>query len=353
MSSTRINLAQLPGMALTTIFSQCDPYTLADVNSTFIRSIINTTAFRCAWTCELANSAHLPTTISHIDDIQLIRSQVIGKISSFVGTMSWITPEYVRALRIHRPRLLNVIAPGLLWESLASQREDVASLVAELSDIDLSMVGGRLARELIEHYGSVRLMVWMESNGLDFVELAKNECCFDFALLRRWVEDSRTDMFAFLTTKGICVPIRTLVDHALANSTPELVDFLMSLDDEDKPSWDDLLLMACAEPKTTCAVFAMAVRRTRPGVLWTHAGLCVAGHVHADSAAYEKFLVIRQMPGADRWLAKSLRGVTPIERLCERLTFENLCMLAPFFREYIALGVPAAGMPSSVALFCQ
>ncbi|ORX73870.1 hypothetical protein DL89DRAFT_263886 [Linderina pennispora] len=320
--ATTPSLVQLPVMVLTKIFSQCDPYALTDVNSTYIRSIINTTVFRCAWACELANGASLPTEISRISDIQLIRSQVIGRVSRF--------SEFVRALRMHRPRLLNAIAPGLLWESLAGQREDVASLVVELSDVDLSMVDGRLARELIEHYGSVRLMVWMENNGLDFVELAKNECCFDFALLRPW---------------EIRLPVRTLVDYALSNSTPELVNFLMTLDDEDKPSWDDLLLMACAEPKTTCA--------TQPGILWTHAGLCVAAHASADSAAYEKFSVIRQMPGADKWLARSLQGVTPIERLCERLTFENLCMLLPFFREYIALGVPPTGMPSSVALFCQ
>ncbi|KAJ1955205.1 hypothetical protein EC988_002008 [Linderina pennispora] len=351
--ATTTSLVQLPVMILTKIFSQCDPYALTDVNSTHIRSILNTTAFRCAWTCELANGASLPTEISRISDIQLIRSQVIGRVSRFVGTTSWITREFVRALRIHRPRLLNAIAPGLLWESLAGQREDVASLVVELSDVDLSMVDGRLARELIEHYGSVRLMVWMENNGLDFVELAKNECCFDFALLRPWVEGSCIDMLAFLNTKGIRLPVRTLVDYALSNSTPELVNFLMTLDDEDKPSWDDLLLMACAEPKTTCAVFTLAVHKTQPGILWTHAGLCVAAHVSADSAAYEKFSVIRQMPGADKWLARSLRGVTPIERLCERLTFENLCMLLPFFREYIALGVPPTGMPSSVALFCQ
>ncbi|KAI8322047.1 hypothetical protein GQ54DRAFT_297646 [Martensiomyces pterosporus] len=347
-------LAALPPALLAMVISRTEPQTWWGSDSPGIRKIINTTAFRAAWACQLANSTHLPATIACIGDVGLICRSVLQPITELFGSEAWISAEFVRALKMNRPKLLNALAPGLLWSSLLSGRQGVASLVVQHSSIDLGMLGGALVREVLARQPALWILEWLELNGLDFADLYRREQCFDMSLVTQWVLASRVDLLQFLTAHGMQLPVRSLLDYALSNSSPEMVAFLMGLGaEEDRPTWNDLLLMACTEGSTRPDVFVFVAGNTRPGVVWTHGALCLAAHATSDNAAYLKFSALRRMPGAAEWMARSLSGCTPIQRLCDLLTYENVWALSPFIRDYIDLGVSPAGMPSAVAFICQ
>ncbi|KAJ2392668.1 hypothetical protein GGI05_002614, partial [Coemansia sp. RSA 2603] len=66
-----------------------------------------------------------------------------------------------------------------------------------------------------------------------------------------------------------------------------------------------------------------------------------------------KFSILRSHPEATAWIIRSVRGRTPIQQLCERLTYENITYLSPFIRDYIDLGVSTTDMPGILAMLCQ
>ncbi|KAJ2523094.1 hypothetical protein H4217_000298 [Coemansia sp. RSA 1939] len=175
------------------------------------------------------------------------------------------------------------------------------------------------------------------------------------AILSSWTMDSRVDLLGFLARRNISLPARSLLEYALSHSTPATVGFLVdhSFTSQDRISWNDLLMMACTDAMTRLDVFQFIVANTEPTIVWTFAACCLATHAMIDDSAYMKFSALRNSPNAVQWLTRSMRGRTPIQCLCERLTYENMPYISPFIRDYLDLGVSAVGMPSIVAMLCQ
>ncbi|KAJ2082982.1 hypothetical protein H4R24_001176 [Coemansia sp. RSA 988] len=173
--------------------------------------------------------------------------------------------------------------------------------------------------------------------------------------LIEWVMASRIELLEFLSQQGIQLSVRLLIEYALGNSTPATVEFLMDHGSHGSQalSWNDLLLMASTDATTHLDVYQYIVSKTEGSIVWTFAASCLASHAIADESAYEKFLALRNMPQATIWIVRPIRGRTPIERLCERLTYENLTYISPFIRDYIKLGVSATNIPPILSALCQ
>ncbi|KAJ2554812.1 hypothetical protein EV175_002466 [Coemansia sp. RSA 1933] len=167
--------------------------------------------------------------------------------------------------------------------------------------------------------------------------------------------NSRVDLLGFLAQRNINLPTRSLLEYALSHSSPETVEFLVisGASNRSRVSWNDLLMMACTDAKARLDVFQHIISNTEPSIVWTFAACCIASHAMMDTSAYTKFSALRNSVDAEQWLIRSLRGRTPIECICERLTFESMPYVSPFIKDYIELGVSTTGMPSIVAMLCQ
>ncbi|KAJ1764491.1 hypothetical protein EV179_003303 [Coemansia sp. RSA 487] len=280
---------------------------------------------------------------------------VLDPITELVGSDAWISENFIRALEYHRPRLFITLAPYLVWTLLLSERQRLASMVATHSHLDLCILNGQFVRDLLENKPFVWMLEWLESNGLEMHDFHQQEKCFNMSILTSWVMSSRIDLLSFLAQHHTNLPARSLLEYALSHSTPETVDFLVShsSNNQNPISWNDLLMMACTDAMTRLDVFQHVVVNTEPSIVWTFAACCLASHAMLDDNAYVKFSALRNSSNAEQWLTRSLRGRTPIECLCERLTYENMPYMSPFIRDYLALGVSATGMPSIVAILCQ
>ncbi|KAJ2722889.1 Cyclin-dependent kinase catalytic subunit [Coemansia sp. Benny D115] len=348
---------ELPTLVLANIFARANPRVLRTVGSRRFLDIIDTTSFRSAWAEQLVETtAGIPKSIEKTKDIESLCTLVLQPLDKLTGSKdAWLTDEFVNALRIHRPDTLHVLAPGLLWRALLSEKFSVATLVVQSSAVDLDMLDGRLVRGLLERRPVLAVLEWLDNNGLDFLDIHGRRSCFDMSLLTDWVMNNRIDMLRFLETRALDLPFRSLIDYALALPTTEMVEFLMNhgAGKNDELSWNDLLLMASTEASTSLAVFRLVVGKTEPSLVWAFAASCLASHAMMDEHAYQKFLVLRNMPGATLWIVQDIRGKTPIQRLCDRMTYENLTYLSPFIQDYIDLGVSTANMPSIVSALCQ
>ncbi|KAJ1809461.1 hypothetical protein LPJ56_004533 [Coemansia sp. RSA 2599] len=350
-----VDIDRLPSLVLLRIISHSDPLVWRALGSRRLREIIDTTSFRCAWACQLANKAGIPERIAEAADIVSICDQVLQPIDELTGSGAWLSDGFAQALKAHRPRLFNALAPAMLWRSLLSENRSTAAIAAQAPTARPAALGGKVIRELLERQPSLLVLEWLEKGSVDFSELCYRDHCIDMALLTKWVLDNRTDLLEFLARHGVQLPVRSLLDYSLSASAPETVEFLMShgTRHRDAPSWNDLLLMACTEVSTRVDVFEMIVRKTQPSIVWTFAASCLASQAMLDDRAYQKFSMMRGLPEAASWMIRSVRGRTPIQRLCDRLTYENLTYLSPFIRDYIDLGVSTADMPSIMAMLCQ
>ncbi|KAJ2865476.1 hypothetical protein FB639_005104 [Coemansia asiatica] len=335
--------------------SHSDPLVWLEVGNRRTQEIIDTVSFRCAWACQLANKADIPKRITDAADIISISDQVLQPIDRLTGSDTWLTDEFVQALKTNRPLLFNVLAPAMLWRLLLSENKSTAAIAAQACTAKPAVLGVKVIRELLERQPSIVVLQWLEESGVDFPELYHRDHCFDMALLTKWALANRTNLLGFLACHGIQLPVRSLIDYSLGVSTPETVEFLISHGSghRDALSWNDLLLMACTEASTRVDVFEMIVRKTQPSIIWTFAASCLASQAMLDDRAYQKFSMMRSLPEAASWMIRSVRGRTPIQHLCERLTYENLTYISPFIRDYIDLGVSTADMPSIVAMLCQ
>ncbi|KAJ2234780.1 hypothetical protein H4R99_006481 [Coemansia sp. RSA 1722] len=348
-------LNQLPSLILLRIVSHSDPFVWRELGSQRLRTIIDTTSFRCAWACRLANKTDIPKQITDVADITSICDRVLQPVNKLTGSDSWLSDEFVQALKTHRPRLFQVLAPAMLWTCLLSENKSTATIAAQALSARPAVLGSNIVHELLERQPSLVVLEWLEESGVDFAELYHRDHCFDMTLLTKWALANRTDLLSFLVCHNVQLPVRSLVDYSLGVSAPETIEFLMShgAGHRDALSWDDLLLMACTEASTRVDVFEMVVRKTQPSIVWTFAASCLASQAMLDDRAYQKFSMMRSLPEAASWMIRSVRGRTPIQHLCERLTYENLTYLSPFIRDYIDLGVSTADMPSIMAMLCQ
>ncbi|KAJ2846993.1 hypothetical protein IWW36_004081 [Coemansia brasiliensis] len=348
-------LGSLPSPILVRIIAYSDPATWWSLKDPSICTLMSSTSFRCGWLAHLVNKT--ATRISHIDDIDTLCCSVLQPITDIVGSDSWISPNFVRALSAKYPEALNTAALGLVQTLLLNKQTDdtTASLVVQHSNIELDILMGKFVRKLVVQRPELGLLEWLEGSGLDFAKLYHGASCFDMSLLIDWVMSSRIELLQFLACRGLQLPVRSLMEYALGHSNPGTVAFLMShgASHAHELSWHDLLLMACTEATTRLDVFTFIVSKTEPSIVWSFAASCLASHAMVDDNAYKKFVALRNMPQAAVWMVKPIRGRTPIECLCERLTYENLTYVSPFIRDYIALGVPTSSMPSIVFALCQ
>ncbi|KAJ2786957.1 hypothetical protein GGI15_001118 [Coemansia interrupta] len=355
-SAAAFDISQLPSLVLIRIISHSDPCIWTQLGNARIGKLVATTSFRCAWVCQLANRSKIPVPVASVNDIIDISRSVLQPVSDMYGSDAWLTDEFVRALAANRPRLLDVLAPALLWSSLLAGRRSTATVVVQsVAGFELTMLECQVIRELLVRQPSLWMLEWLEQNGVDFSELYRGDRCFDMSLLTGWVLGSRTDLLGFLVQHDLHLPVRSLVDYALGVSTPETVEFLVTHGSGHRNalSWSDMLLMACTEASTRIDVFKMIVSKTEPSIVWTFAASCLASHAMLDDGAYKKFSILRSHPEATAWIIRSVRGRTPIQQLCERLTYENITYLSPFIRDYIDLGVSTADMPGILAMLCQ
>ncbi|KAJ1722095.1 hypothetical protein LPJ53_003464 [Coemansia erecta] len=350
------DISRLPSLVLIRIISHSDPCIWSELGNAHIRKLVATASFRCAWVCQLANRANLHTPVTCVNDIIETSRSVLQPVSDMYGSDAWLTDDFVRALANNRPRLLDVLAPALLWSSLLAGKRSTASLVVQsAAGLELTMLESQVIRELLVRQPSLWMLEWLEESGVDFAELYHSDRCFDMSLLTGWVLGSRTDLLGFLAQHDLQLPVRSLVDYALGVSTPETVEFLVThgAGHRNALSWSDMLLMACTEASTRIDVFEMIVGKTEPNIVWTFAASCLASHAMLDDGAYKKFSILRSHPEATAWIIRSVRGRTPIQQLCERLTYENITYLSPFIRDYIDLGVSTTDMPGILEMLCQ
>ncbi|KAJ1740933.1 hypothetical protein LPJ68_003311 [Coemansia sp. RSA 1086] len=344
-------LGSLPLPVLVRIIAYSDPATWWSLKEPSICVLMSSTSFRCGWFAHLVNKG--TACISHTDGIDALCRSALQPISDVVGSDSWISPTFVRALSTKHPNTLNAAALSLVQTLLLNNKADeaTASLVVRYSNVELDILAGKFVHKLVVQRPELRILKWLEGNGLDFEKLH----CFDMSLLIDWVMASRVELLQFLTDHGLQLPVRSLMEYALGHASPEMVAFLMShgTSHAHELSWNDLLLMACTEATTRLDVFTFVVNMTEPSMVWSFAASCLASHAMVDVNAYKKFIALRSMPQAPAWIVKPIHGRTPIECLCERLTYENLTYVSPFIRDYIELGVPTSSMPSIVSALCQ
>ncbi|KAJ1898925.1 hypothetical protein LPJ66_002446 [Kickxella alabastrina] len=350
------SLSNLPSLILANIFAHSDPSRWWALGNTKFCSIIDTTSFRCSWVCHLANNCNIAAKhITRIEDITEICDSTLRPISDLVGSDSWLSEVFVHALNAHRPRLLRALAPGLLWTAVLSGKQKVAYLVAQCSDVKLDILEGKLLRDLLVRQPALWVLELFATNCPDFSKFSGRDNCFDMTLMVDWVLTSRVDLLGFLADHNLEIPVRSLIEYALSASTPATVELLMrcSAGQRNELSWNDLLLMASAEASTRADVYELVVNKTEPSIVWAFAASCLAAHALLDNYAYQKFSVLRGLPNAELWIVRSIGGQTPIQRVCEKLTFENLTSLTPFIRDYLDLGVSAVDMPRIVAALCH
>ncbi|KAJ1795994.1 hypothetical protein LPJ59_004018 [Coemansia sp. RSA 2399] len=345
----------LPTPILARIIAHSDPRKWHALGNASVRAIISLTSFRCEWVYNLACAANVPARPKTTDDIIHTATVVLDPVTKLVGSDDWMSENLIRALKCHRPSLFTALAPCLVWTFLLHERRDLASMVVTHSRLDLCMLDGRFVRALVENRPLVWMLEWLEHNGLDIHDLYQQDKCFNMSILTSWVMSSRVDLLDYLAQRHISLPARSLLEYALSHSTPQTVDFLVvhGASNRNRISWNDLLMMACTDAKTRLDVFQHIIANTEPSIVWTFAACCLASHAMLDDSAYTKFSALRGTPNAEHWLTRSLRGRTPIECLCERLTYENMPFMSPFIRDYLELGVSSAGMPNIVAALCQ
>ncbi|KAJ1719562.1 hypothetical protein LPJ61_006287 [Coemansia biformis] len=288
-----------------------------------------------------------------MSDVDALRRDTLDPITKLAGSESWVSEQLVRALAARYPVALATTAPALLWMLLLNGGDGTASLVVAHTGMRLDMLEGRFARGLVARRPELSLLEWLSGNGFPFG--STHSACVDTAQLIGWVVASHIEPLRFLAQKGVLLPVRTLVEYAVGHAAPEVVGLLVehSADHASPLAWSDVLVMACTDGTTRLDVFRFIVRRTEPGLVWSFAASCLAAHAVTDGCAFDKFSTLRDMPRAAEWIVKPIHGRTPIERLCDRLTFENLAHLSPFIREYIELGVPAANMPRVLSGLCK
>ncbi|KAJ2393917.1 hypothetical protein GGI23_004895 [Coemansia sp. RSA 2559] len=345
----------LPTPVLARIIARSDPHKWHALGNASVRAIIGLTSFRCEWICNLACVANVPIRPETTDDIIRTAAVVLDPVTKLVGSDVWISENLIRALKCHRPSLFTALSPCLVWTLLLHKRRDLASMVATHSCLDLCMLDGRFMRTLVENRPSVWMLGWLEQNGQDIHGLYQQDKCFNMSILTSWVMGSRVDLLECLVQRHISLPTRSLLEYALSHSTPQTVDFLVihGARNPNRISWNDLLMMACTDAKTRLDVFQHIIANTEPSIVWTFAACCLASHAMLDDSAYKKFSALRCAPHAEHWLIRSLRGRTPIQCLCERLTYENMPYMSPFIRDYLELGVSSAGIPNTVMMLCQ
>ncbi|KAJ2455360.1 hypothetical protein EV183_000896 [Coemansia sp. RSA 2336] len=339
-------LGSLPSPILVRIIAYSDPATWWSLEEPAIRALMRSTSFRCGWFAHLVNKG--TTRISHTDDIDALCRSALQPITNVFRSNSWISPNFVRALGTKHPDTLNAAALSLVQTLLLSNPADeaTASLVVQYSNAELDILAGKFVRKLVVQRPELGVLEWLERNRLDFEKLH----CFDMSLLIDWVMASRVELLQFLANHGLQLPVRSLMEYALGHASPETIAFLMShgASHAHGLSWNDLLLMACTEATTRLDVFTFVVSKTEPSMVWSFAASCLASHAMVDDNAYKKFIALRSMPQAPVWIVKPIRGRTPIECLCERLTYENLTYVSPFIRDYIELALTkASGQPLS------
>ncbi|KAJ2341354.1 hypothetical protein GGF43_006190, partial [Coemansia sp. RSA 2618] len=340
-------LNRLPSPALVRIIAYSDPATWWSIGNRSVRTAINSTSFRCGWVAYLAKKSGIPTRVTGIEDIEKQSHSVLQPVTAIVGSDSWITHNFVRALGTKHPSALCDIALVLVRTLLLGGEQNTASLVVQYTDVRLDALDGVFVRGLIAQRPALWMLEWLADNGLDFGNVYSSGNCFDMSQLIDWVMADRIELLEFLAARGLRLPVRSLVEYALGHSEPTLVQFLMchDADHAHELTWDDLLLMACTDASTRLDVFAYVAGMTEPSIVWSFAASCLAAHAVADDSAYKKFIVLRNMPNAAAWIVRPIRGRTPIECLCERLTYENITYISPFIRDFIELGVPTANMP--------
>ncbi|KAJ2304849.1 hypothetical protein IWW51_004567 [Coemansia sp. RSA 2702] len=348
-------LNRLPSPALVRVIAYSDPATWWALGDSYICALINSTSFRCGWVSHLAKGFRAPAAITCIEDIDTQRRKVLDPVTSIFGSEAWISGNFVRALSANYPATFNAIALGLVKTLLLNGDRNTAALVIQRSHARLDIFDGRFVRDLVVQRPEMWMLQWLAVSGLDFEELYSRGHCFDMSQLTDWVMASRVELLRFLAGRGLRLPVRSLMEYALGHSQPDLVEFLIGHDSgyAHELSWNDLLLMACTEASTRLDVFVYVASKTEPSIVWAFAAACLASHAMADDCAYKKFMALRSLPNAAEWIVKPIRGQTPIERLCERLTYENIAHISPFIRDYIALGVSTANMPSIVSALCQ
>ncbi|KAI9502844.1 hypothetical protein GGI25_002620 [Coemansia spiralis] len=345
----------LPTPVLAKAIAYSDPHRWWHLNNLSVRAIINTTSFRCEWLCSLATSSKVPLQPTSVGDIVDAACRNLNPVTDLVGSNAWISENLIYALKSKRPVLLNTLAPCLVWTMLLDKKQNLASVVTKHSGIEIDMLNGQLVRALLESKSELWMLEWLDHNSPRIFSTDLHGSCFSMSIFTSWAINNQIDLLSFLAQRHIHLPIRSLLEHALGHSNPTTVEFLVhhSSDHSNGITWNDLLMMACTDATTRLDVFQHIVGNTEPSIVWTFAACCLASHAMLDVSAHKKFTVLRNAPQAELWLTQSLRGRTPIECLCERITYENLSYLSPFIRDYIDLGVPTAGMPSIVSMLCQ
>ncbi|KAJ2617588.1 hypothetical protein H4S08_000229 [Coemansia sp. RSA 1365] len=346
------DIARLPMPVLVRIIAYSDPTVWWSVDSRSIRAVMNTTSFRCWWISHLTKQNPQPQSL---DAVVALCKHVLDPVTSIVGSDSWITDNFVSAMHSSHYEAFLKATPALLWRVLKAGDQEKASLVVQLAQLKLDMFNGQFVRELTTQCSELWLFQWLCHNRLDFREAYNSGKCFETSQLIKWVMASRIELLDFLFQQGINLPVRLLIEYALGNSTPATIAFLMEHDSGGLQtlSWNDLLLMASTDATTHLDVYQYVVSKTEASIVWTYAASCLASHAIADKHAYEKFLALRSMPHATLWIVRPIRGRTPIECLCERLTYENLTYVLPFICEYVRLGVSTTNMPPVLSALCQ
>ncbi|PIA14697.1 hypothetical protein COEREDRAFT_10124 [Coemansia reversa NRRL 1564] len=346
------DIARLPLPVLVRIIAYSDPIVWWSVDNRTLRAVMNTTSFRCWWIAHLTKQ---DPQLQSVDAVVAMCQHVLDPVTSIVGSDSWITDSFVLAMHSSHHEAFCKVAPALLWRVLKVGDQAKASVVVQLAQLRLDMFDGQLIRELTTQCSELWLLQWLCHNGLHFRDVYSSGKCFETSQLIKWVMASRIELLTFLSQQGIHLPVRLLIEYALGNSTPDTIAFLMEhgSDGSQVLSWNDLLLMASTDDTTHVDVYRYVVSKTEASIVWTYAASCLASHAIADKHAYEKFLALRSMPHATLWIVRSIRGRTPIECLCERLTYENLTYVSPFIREYVRLGVSTTNMPPILSALCQ
>ncbi|KAJ2157402.1 hypothetical protein GGF46_004526 [Coemansia sp. RSA 552] len=350
------DITRLPPLVLSRIIAFSDPATWWSLETSAVCALMDTTSFRCMWASELSKGRKVPPKAATLDDVAVMRRCVVDPITRVFGSEAWLTDNLVAALHKSRPHTLAKLVPALLWTLLMARDQTAASRLVQLTAFDLGAFDGRFARELLVQRPELSLLKWLATNGLSFENLYSNSAhCFDMSQLCEWVLSSRMELLQYLATMDVQLPVRSLVEYALCYSSPETVQFLMDhgASQSHVPSWNDVLLMACTNSSTRTDVFRYVVSRTAPSIVWSFAASCLALHAATDYDAYDKFLALRSMPEAATWMVKPVQGRTPIDRLCDRLTYENMPYISPFIRAYMDLGVSAAGMPEILGILCE
>lgn len=352
--TTNYNILRLPPHILTKIIVVSDPQTWWDTSNPDIQAIIDSTSFRCAWIAYLVQSAdnipmESPKCIGNLIDSRDVQLS----ISQLYGSEEWLNETFVHAMLLRKPQLFNRLALGLLWTSLLNANAAMATRILERSNIDLGQLKGKLLGGMIEIQPTLWMLEWLKQNGVDFERLCRDGNCFGLRLLGGWVRESRIDSLQFLIDHGLRLPVRRLIELSLESANPTTIEFLMQHGMDIQLTWNDLLLTPGMSTTTKVDVFRLIVSHTEPSIVWSFTAACLAAHALSDKWAYEKFTLLRSMPGAEYWMIQPVHGRTPIEILCNKLTYQNAACLYPFIQEYVSLGVSTEGMPNILEAICR